>query len=169
MFRTLTLARKYHFAIAGRTWGVHPPCHFLPDCDRALQQGPVHCLGGSESNGVQFDFISFQSWSSRSCQTKMLPILDKPPQWLSRESAGLLSLPVVRARFEPLRRSLFAPDWDCLRSVAAAALKESWRQLSEADRVRLCGHVKLSSLNPAGYLEFPDRTVEVRTCATSSA
>ena len=37
------------------------------------------------------------------------------------------------------------------------------------DRVRLCGHVKLSSLNPAGYLEFPDRTVEVRTCATSSS
>ena len=25
----------------------------------------------------------------------------------------------------PLRRSLFAPDWDCLRSVAAAALKAS--------------------------------------------
>ena len=23
----------------------------------------------------------------------------------------MLSLPVVRARFEPLRRSLFAPDW----------------------------------------------------------
>ena len=40
-------------------------------------------------------------------------------------STGSLGLPVVRARFEPLRRSLFAPDWDCLRSVAlaAAALK----------------------------------------------
>ena len=49
----------------------------------------------------------------------------RPPQWLSRESTGSLSLSVVRARFEPLRRSLFAPDWDCLRSVAAAALKAS--------------------------------------------
>ena len=38
------------------------------------------------------------------------------------ESTGSLSLPVVRARFEPLRRSPFAPGWDCLRSVAAAAL-----------------------------------------------
>ena len=65
------------------------------------------------------------------------------PQSLSRESTGSLSLLVVRARFEPLRRSLFAPDWDCLRSVAAAALKGNWRQSSGADRVRLCGHVKL--------------------------
>ena len=46
-----------------------------------------------------------------------------PPEKLSRESTGSLSLPVARVRFEPLRRSLFAPDWDCLRSVAAAALK----------------------------------------------
>ena len=75
----------------------------------------------------------------------------------------------MRARFEPLRRSLFAPDWDCLRLVAAAALKASWRQSSGTDRVRLCGHVKPSSLNPAGYPEFPDRTVEVRTRATNGA
>ena len=31
------------------------------------------------------------------------------------------------------------------------------------------GHVKLSLLNYAVYPEFPDRTVEVRTCATSYA
>ena len=41
-------------------------------------------------------------------------------------------------RFESLRRSLFASDQDCLRSVAAAALKASWRQLSGTSRVRLC-------------------------------
>ena len=41
--------------------------------------------------------------------------------------------------------------------------------VSGADRVRLCGHVKHPSPNSAGYLEFPDRTVWVRACATSSA
>ena len=41
--------------------------------------------------------------------------------------------------------------------------------VSGEDRVRLCGHVKLSLLNPAEYPEFPDRTVGVRTCATSFA
>ena len=39
--------------------------------------------------------------------------------------------------------------------------------VSGTGRVRLCGHVKRSALNSAGYLEFPDRTVG--TCATSSA
>ena len=67
------------------------------------------------------------------------------------------------------RHSAVRPLGLQLRSVAAAALKASRSQLSGADRVRLCGHVKLSSLNSAGYLEFPDRTVEVRTSATSSA
>ena len=43
------------------------------------------------------------------------------------------------------------------------------RSVSGAGRVRLCGHVKRSSPNSAGYLEFPDRTVWVRACATSSA
>ena len=41
--------------------------------------------------------------------------------------------------------------------------------VSGADRVRLCGYVKRLTLNSSGYLEFPDRMVEVRTCATSSA
>ena len=45
-----------------------------------------------------------------------------PPQWLSRENAKTLSQLVVTARFQPTRRSLFPPDWDDLRQVAAAAL-----------------------------------------------
>ena len=41
------------------------------------------------------------------------------------------------------------------------------KSVSGADRVRLCGRVKLSLLNSADYQEYPDR--EVGACATSSA
>ena len=37
--------------------------------------------------------------------------------------------------------------------------------MSGVGRVRLCGYVKRSTLNSAGYLEVPDWTVGVRTCA----
>ena len=40
--------------------------------------------------------------------------------------------------------------------------------MSEAGCVRLPRHITLSSLNSVGYLEFPDRVVQFRTCATSS-
>ena len=43
------------------------------------------------------------------------------------------------------------------------------KSVSGTDRVRLCGHVKLSLLNSADYPEYPDRKVGVRACATSSA
>ena len=41
--------------------------------------------------------------------------------------------------------------------------------VSRTGRVRLCGHVKRSSLNYAGYLEFTDGMLGVRACATSFA
>ena len=40
--------------------------------------------------------------------------------------------------------------------------------VSGTGRARLCGHVKRSILNSAGCLEFPDLTVGIRACATSS-
>ena len=43
------------------------------------------------------------------------------------------------------------------------------KSVSGTDRVRLCGHVKLSLINSADYPEYPDRKVGVRACATSSA
>ena len=43
------------------------------------------------------------------------------------------------------------------------------KSVSGTDRVRLCGHVKLSPLNSADYPEYPDRKVGLRACATSSA
>ena len=43
------------------------------------------------------------------------------------------------------------------------------KPVSGADRVRLCGHVKLSLLNSADNPEYPDRKVGARACATSSA
>ena len=42
------------------------------------------------------------------------------------------------------------------------------KSVSRTDRVRLCGHVKLSFLN-SDYPEYPDRKVGVRACATNSA
>ena len=45
--------------------------------------------------------------------------------------------------FEPRCEPYNAPDWDGVRSVAEAVLMPG--DVSErADRVRLCGHVKLS-------------------------
>ena len=53
----------------------------------------------------------------------------------------------------------------CGRGSGCSQLKS----VSGADRVRLCGHVKLSLLNSADYQEYPDRKVWARACATSSA
>ena len=47
--------------------------------------------------------------------------------------------------------------------------RSQFKSLSGADRVRLCGQVKLPLLNSADYPEYPDRKVGVRACATSSA
>ena len=71
----------------------------------------------------------------------------------------------MRARFEsrPGAR-YFVPDWDgplvndSVSSVAYVLIGQV-TSASGTGRVRLCGHVKRSSLNSAGYLEFPDGTV----------
>ena len=55
--------------------------------------------------------------------------------WLER--VALSTQPVERARFESLRRSLFAPDWHGRRSVAVAAFQGQVTSVSGADRVRL--------------------------------
>ena len=43
------------------------------------------------------------------------------------------------------------------------------KSVSGADRVRLCGHVRLSFLNSADYQEYPDRKVGARACAECAA
>ena len=93
--------------------------------------------------------------------TTSAPIAQSGEHWIA-ELTGSES-PVWAAS------ALAVCSWLGLPAIGGSGLKASWRQSRGAGRVRLCGHVKLSSLNPAGYLEFTDRTVEVRTCATSSA
>ena len=61
----------------------------------------------------------------------------------------------MAVRFEPLRLSLFAPDWDSLRSVASAALKADGCQWCRAERVRLCGHVNVQ-LQPPFFAHTPE-------------
>ena len=46
---------------------------------------------------------------------------------------------------------------------AAGVFMSRRRQLSGAGRFRLCGHGTCSFLDYAGYMEFADRTVGVRT------
>ena len=48
----------------------------------------------------------------------------------------------------------------CGRGSGRSQLKSA----SGTDRVRLCGHVKLSLLNSVDYPEYPDRKVGVRAC-----
>ena len=54
-------------------------------------------------------------------------------------------------------------------TVAVTQHSAQHTKSNDVSRGRLCGHVKRSSLISVGYLEIPDRTVGVRTCATSPA
>ena len=78
--------------------------------------------------------------------------------------------PVVRARFESHPRALTV--YSRLGWPAAGGSGRAEGQLTSVSRGGPCpamGYVKLSLLNSADYPEFPDRTVGVRTCATSYA
>ena len=85
-------------------------------------------------------------------------------------SVGLLSLPIYIVRKPGSSR---VRRWLLMTGMVSTRGREridgQMTSVSEAGCARLYGYVKRSSLNSAGYLEFPERTVGVRTSAKNSA
>ena len=93
------------------------------------------------------------------------PLLVELQYWLSR-------LQRVRLPYRPSFRFLLNMRVLILEIFGRFVLecpRSQLKSVNGADRLRLCGHVKLSLLNSAANPEYSNRKVWVRACATSSA
>ena len=137
----------------------------VPRCGAAWRTEPSRRVA-DRAPALSVFALSFHNFSLQRKCVKIVRLVRPVAQLVEHRTPNLLP---VRARVRDasaLDKHIEPPDGDGLRSGSG---RSQLKSVSGADRVRLCGHVKISLLNSADYQEYPDRKVGARACATSSA